>query len=183
MRTTTTRHDALRPLQALLRAACFATLVFCSLIPLRAADSAGAVSGAVSNQATGNLLQGAKVEIPALGLSTLVDETGRYVLSGVSAGTHEVVVSYIGLDTVRAQVAVAAGQRATRDFDLTTGIYKMDAFKVTGEREGGALFDGYDAFATFIDEEEDEFGGWVRAGFFVVSERARTLGGGASPRT
>jgi len=108
------------------------------LIPLRAADSAGAVSGAVSNQATGNLLQGAKVEIPALGLSTLVDETGRYVLSGVSAGTHEVVVSYIGLDTVRAQVAVAAGQRATRDFDLTTGIYKMDAFKVTGEREGGA---------------------------------------------
>ena len=52
-----------------------------------------------------------------------------------------------------------------------------------GEREGGALFDGHDAFATFIDEEEDEFGGWVRAGFFVVSERARTLGGGASPRT
>ena len=80
MRTTTTRHDALRPLQALLRAACFATLVFCSLIPLRAADSAGAVSGAVSNQATGNLLQGAKVEIPALGLSTLVDETGNKVM-------------------------------------------------------------------------------------------------------
>ena len=25
-----------------------------------------------------------------------------------------------------------------RDFDLTTGIYKLDAFKVTGEREGGA---------------------------------------------
>ena len=52
-----------------------------------------------------------------------------------------------------------------------------------GGREGGAPFDGHDAFATFIDGEEDEFGGWVRAGFFVVSERARTLGGGASPRT
>jgi hypothetical protein len=52
-----------------------------------------------------------------------------------------------------------------------------------GGREGGAPFDGHDAFASFIDGEEDEFGGWVRAGFFVVSERARTLGGGASPRT
>jgi hypothetical protein len=52
-----------------------------------------------------------------------------------------------------------------------------------GGREGGAPFDGHDAFASFIDGEEDEFGGWVRAGFFVVSERARTLGAGASPRT
>ena len=52
-----------------------------------------------------------------------------------------------------------------------------------GGREGGAPFDGHDAFASFIDGEEDEFGGWVRAGFFVVSEGARTLGAGASPRT
>ena len=48
------------------------------------------------------------------------------------------MVSYIGLDPVRGQVTVGAGQRAVRDFDLTTGIYKLDAFKVTGEREGGA---------------------------------------------
>ncbi|MFM8620215.1 MAG: TonB-dependent receptor, partial [Opitutaceae bacterium] len=106
--------------------------------PLRAAESGGSVSGTVSNNQTGNLLQGAKVEIPSLGLTTLVDATGRYVLAGVPAGTHEVVVSYIGLDTVRATVSVGAGQRTTRDFDLTTGIYKLEAFKVTGEREGGA---------------------------------------------
>ena len=96
------------------------------------------VTGTVSNAATRNLLQGARVEIPALQLSTLVDETGRYIFTGVPAGTHELVVSYIGLDTVRAPVTATAGQRVVRDFDLTTGIYKMDAFKVTGEREGGA---------------------------------------------
>ncbi len=134
----TARHDVLRSCQALLRVACFTALAFCSLIPLRAADAGGSVSGTVSNNQTGNLLQGAKVEIPSLGLTTLVDATGRYVLAGVPAGTHEVVVSYIGLDTARATVSVAAGQRTARDFDLTTGIYKLDAFKVTGEREGGA---------------------------------------------
>jgi hypothetical protein len=35
-------------------------------------------------------------------------------------------------------VEVGAGQRASRDFELTSGIYKLDAFKVTGEREGNA---------------------------------------------
>jgi TonB-dependent receptor len=103
----------------------------------RAAD-AGTLTGAVSNTATGNLLEGARITVPALGLATLTDNSGRFALAGVPAGTHEVIVSYIGLDSVRAQVRVAPGQRTVRDFDLTTGIYKLDSFKVTGEREGGA---------------------------------------------
>jgi outer membrane receptor protein involved in Fe transport len=35
-------------------------------------------------------------------------------------------------------VTVAAGQRAVRDFELTTGVYKLAEFKVSGEREGAA---------------------------------------------
>ncbi|WP_414660350.1 TonB-dependent receptor [Horticoccus sp. 23ND18S-11] len=109
-----------------------------ALVSPVAAAEAGSLTGSVSNIATGNLLQGAKVEVPQLGLTTLTDDSGRFVLNGVPAGTHEIVVTYIGLDPARGVVAVAAGQRAVRDFDLTTGIYKLDAFKVTGEREGGA---------------------------------------------
>ncbi len=104
---------------------------------LRAADSTS-ISGTVSNTATGNLLPGAKVEIPSLGRSALADITGRYVFSDVPSGTHELVATYIGLDAAKSTVSVSAGQRATRDFDLTSGIYRLDAFKVTGEREGSA---------------------------------------------
>ena len=104
---------------------------------LRAADNA-TLSGNVSNLATGNLLEGARVEIPALRLAALSDETGRYVFSSLPAGTHEVVASYLGLDAARTTVTVAAAARTVRNFDLTAGIYKLDAFKVTGEREGGA---------------------------------------------
>ena len=104
-----------------------------------ATQDAGTITGSVSNTATRNLLEGAKVELPALGLSVLTDNTGRFVLVGVPPGTHDVVASYIGLDPVRTQVSVTAGQRAVRDFELTAGIYKLDAFKVTGEREGDAL--------------------------------------------
>jgi iron complex outermembrane receptor protein len=103
-----------------------------------AAPATGSLSGNVSNSATGNLLEGARVEVPALGLSALTDNTGRFVLTGLPPGAHEVVVSYIGLDVVRRPVNVAAGEAANQNFDLTTAIYKLDQFKVTGEREGDA---------------------------------------------
>jgi iron complex outermembrane receptor protein len=102
------------------------------------AAHAATLSGNISNSATGNLLEGVRVAIPALGISTLTDNTGRYVFSALPAGTHELVVTYIGLDSVRASLTLAADQAASRNFDLSTGIYKLDAFKVTGEREGGA---------------------------------------------
>ncbi len=98
----------------------------------------GVITGTVSNAATGNLLGGARVEIPSLSRTALVDDTGRYMFPDVPAGTYEVVASYIGLDSMRAQVVVTDGGRAERSFDLTTAIYKLDAFKVTGEREGDA---------------------------------------------
>ncbi|MBI5768945.1 MAG: TonB-dependent receptor [Verrucomicrobia bacterium] len=105
---------------------------------LVAADAGGTIAGAVSNVETGNLLEGARVQIAALGLSVLTDETGRYELGGVPPGTHEVVASYLGLDPLRFAVTLGAGQQATRNFDLTSGIYKLAAFQVTGEREGNA---------------------------------------------
>ena len=98
----------------------------------------GVITGTVSNAATGKLLQGARIEVPKIGLVTLSDETGRFVLSAVPAGTHELVVSYIGLDSVRSEMTIAARQRRVRDFNLTTDIYMLDAFRVTGEREGDA---------------------------------------------
>ena len=107
-------------------------------MPTAHAADAGVIAGTISNAATGNLLEGARVTIPQLGRTAFADETGRYVLSGLPAGAHELVVSYIGLDPMRAVVNVAGGSRAERNFDLTTGIYKMDTFKVTGAREGDA---------------------------------------------
>lgn len=103
-----------------------------------AAAATGTLTGNVSNAATGNLLVGAQVEVPALGRRVFTDPTGRFVLPELPRGTHEIVVSYIGLDPIRAQLEVAPDRVTTRDFDLTTAIYKLEAFKVVGEREGSA---------------------------------------------
>ena len=78
--------------------------------PVRAAESSASLSGNVSNVATRNLLEGARIEVSALGLAALTDSTGRYVLTGLPPGTHEVLASYLGLDPIRRRVTVAAGE-------------------------------------------------------------------------
>lgn len=118
-----------------LKALCAFFLIL--LAPAFAAD-AGTVTGSVSNKATGNMLEGARVTISALNVTALTDNSGRFVFNGVPAGEHEVVASYIGLDPMKATITVAPGVRANRDFELTSGIYQLEAFKVTGEREGNA---------------------------------------------
>ncbi|MBI5381930.1 MAG: TonB-dependent receptor [Opitutae bacterium] len=98
----------------------------------------GSINGTLSNTSTRDLLIGAKVELPQLGMSALTDETGRYVFTGVPAGTYELIASYIGLDTAKGSVTVTAGQWARRDFDLSTTVYTLETFVVRGEREGMA---------------------------------------------
>src|SRR3954471_23680959 len=83
------------------------TLVATALRASGATAAAATLTGTVSNVATGNLLEGAQVAIPALGVSTFTDNTGLYSLHALPAGTHELVVSYTGLDPARATVTVA----------------------------------------------------------------------------
>jgi TonB-dependent receptor len=100
-----------------------------------ATAAAGVITGTVTNRTTGNGLIGARVEIPALNLNALVDNTGRYLLN-VPPGTHQVVVTYTGLDTQREEVVVAPGQPVRRDFIMSSTVLMLDAFKVASEKEG-----------------------------------------------
>ena len=45
-----------------------------------AAESGGTITGNVSNAATGNLLEGASITVPALGLATLADRDRKSVV-------------------------------------------------------------------------------------------------------
>ena len=130
----TARLLAVRPRSALLLG-----IALLTTLPGRTAPTArvtGTITGTVSNAGTGNLLEGARVELPALGLTALTDRTGRFSLNDVQAGTHEIVVWYTGLDAMRGTVTVTSDATAGRDFDLTSSIYQLGAFTVTGEREG-----------------------------------------------
>jgi len=98
----------------------------------------GTVAGTVSNLATGRLLGGAKIEVSALGRSVLSDDDGRFLLKDIPSGEHTMSVSYEGLDPQHESVRVPPGGVQAVRIELTSGVYRLNAFRVTGEREGTA---------------------------------------------
>jgi iron complex outermembrane receptor protein len=121
---------------ALLGCASFSAL---SPLPVQAAErpatTTGVVTGIVTNKTTGNGLIGARIEVPTAGARTLVDDTGRYLLA-LPPGTHELVVTYTALDTQRSTVTITPGQPVVRDFEMSSSVLMLDAFKVASDKAG-----------------------------------------------
>jgi len=121
-----------------IRSAAFLAALTVAAVAQPSSTSTGTLYGTVGNKATGNLLEGALVEIPALRRQATTDSTGRFVLSGLPEGRHAVVVTYEGLDTVTEPVSIAAGERPTKDFRLSAEVYQLAEMRISGEREGNA---------------------------------------------
>lgn len=102
------------------------------------AAHAATITGRVSNQATGDLLPGAIITVEGRGVTTSTERGGTYQLD-LPEGTHTLVVSFSGLDTVRVPITVTGTGAVTKDVALTSGVYRMEAFSVAGVREGNAL--------------------------------------------
>jgi TonB-dependent receptor len=101
------------------------------------AQSTGVVVGQVSNAATAVFLEGALVEAAGSSRSTVTDREGWFELA-LPAGAATLTVSYTGLERQTLTVNVPAGGRVTRQVELSSGIYRMEAFTVSGPREGSA---------------------------------------------
>ena len=92
----------------------------------------GTVTGVVRDAATGQPIAGAQVSIPVLTIGRVANNVGRYVLTGVPAGTHTVRVDYIGYGMEEAEVTVTAGGAASADFDMRSEAISLEGIVVTG---------------------------------------------------
>jgi TonB-dependent receptor len=118
----------------------FATLLVALVAALPAfAQSSGSISGRILNAATGVYLSGASVVVEgSAGLGDVSAEGGVFRVTDVPSGRRTVVVTYPGLDTARQSIEVPVGGSAELNFELTSNIYKLDAFTVSELREGEA---------------------------------------------
>ncbi|MBL9199150.1 MAG: TonB-dependent receptor [Opitutaceae bacterium] len=130
-------HSAPPLLRFAALAAVFASLLFITGRPVLAAEDAR-LTGVVRNAVTGGLLNGATIEVAALGLSTRTDAFGRFELTGLPAGEHAVRVDYTGLDAETRVMRVAAGGVARAEFLLRSEILKLETVQVTAEASGHA---------------------------------------------
>lgn len=103
------------------------------------AQSAGTVTGHVSNAGTRAYLEGAMITLEPAGLSALTARDGRFSFPQVPAGQHQLNIAYTGLDNQSITVNVVPGATVYQDVRLTSEIYQLDKFVVAGEREGNAL--------------------------------------------
>ena len=102
------------------------------------AQNTGSISGRVYDEFTGNALQGAIVRVVG---TNAVDRTGldgRFYLSGVPAGSQQLTVNYVGMDSSLTTVSVAAGQTQVVSVNLTSEIYELESFTVVGQMIGQA---------------------------------------------
>ncbi len=100
--------------------------------PVGAPRAPGSLVGTVSQAGSGEYLDGASVSIPALDLSATADRTGRFELLGVPAGTHDVVIRYIGFPDAHRTVTMADAV-VTLDVAVA-GAGEGDEIVVSGSR-------------------------------------------------
>src|SRR5437899_4657518 len=120
------------PSRVLQMSAVIALLV--GTVPVAAAQQ-GAVGGVVTDQTSGNPIGAARVAAVGTAVFAQTNATGRYVLSGLSAGEVTLRVSAIGYGAVTRVVTVAAGEAATQDFALTLQPYSLHEIGVTATGE------------------------------------------------
>lgn len=81
-------------------------------------------------------LPGASVFIETLNKGAATDNYGYYTITGISEGSYELTVSYIGFNSVTKQVSVEPGKTTIADFSLKTGIIELSEIVVTGQLLG-----------------------------------------------
>ncbi|OLE64783.1 MAG: hypothetical protein AUG74_12885, partial [Bacteroidetes bacterium 13_1_20CM_4_60_6] len=99
-------------------------------VPLSAQQATGTVRGRVSDDATHQPLSGVSVAVGGRGALTQAD--GRYVVTGVPAGTDTLRTRMIGYASAKRPVTVAGGDTVVVDMTLNAQAVSLSEIVVTG---------------------------------------------------
>ena len=108
-----------------------------------AATPTAAITGRVSNAATGAYLHRARIAVRGTGFIAFTDETGTYRLSGIPAGMVTLEFFHTGLDPRSEEAELMPGATLERDIALSSAArhgaggpaLKLDPFRVAESRE------------------------------------------------
>jgi hypothetical protein len=107
----------------------FFTVTLLSAQETQRQEGFGQVQGIVTDIATGDPLVGANVIIRGTSLGSATDVYGRYRIPRVPAGTHTLVISYIGYQSTSLEIDVIAGE--TNEFDASLSFHFVEGEEVT----------------------------------------------------
>ena len=130
-------RPSLIPSSIMTRSRLFVALAAC-VLSASALTAQGTIVGTILNDETGLALTGVSVRIPALQREVLTDRTGRFLLTGVPAGTQVLTTRYLGYVAQSRSLTIVDGRTVTADFRLKPTEVVLGAVVVTMPRTGQA---------------------------------------------
>ncbi|MFT4603427.1 MAG: hypothetical protein ACI9W4_000141 [Rhodothermales bacterium] len=112
-----------------------AVAVMCLVLPVTA-QNAATLSGFIRDADTGETLILANLVLAETSLGAATNTSGYYVVSGIPAGSYQVLASYIGYETAVLEVTLGAGEERRLNVELIPIGLMVDEVIVSGEREG-----------------------------------------------
>jgi len=100
------------------------------------AQGSGRVTGIITDQASGETLAGATVQIVGTDRGVVTDQNGRFNLANVSAGMIELQASYIGYQRMVQEVEVVAGEVTEVNFNLGWDSLEGEEIFVSAQARG-----------------------------------------------
>jgi TonB-dependent receptor len=107
------------------------------LLSLSAA-SAAEIKGYVTDTNSGNALEGVKVSLPELNLSTTTSRSGYYSFSGLEAGEYALTFDYVGAQKETIRAAASDGSSELVDVELALSVYELTDFEVSAYESANA---------------------------------------------
>jgi hypothetical protein len=86
----------------------------------------------VLDAATTQPVEGARIELAALGLVAVSQAGGRFVMEDVPAGTHTIQVAILGHLTLSQSVTVTAGAAVSVELRMEPDVFHIQGLVVTG---------------------------------------------------
>lgn len=122
------------------------------------AQDGGVIRGQVTAEG-GAYLEGAQVILEGTSRSAVSNRNGRYLLVGVPAGRHTLVVRYLGYGTHRAEVTVPAGGHVVHDVVLSSEAIALDPLQVelrVGQAKALQVQQNAPTIVNIVDREQME---------------------------
>jgi TonB-linked SusC/RagA family outer membrane protein len=112
-----------------------AGLTWLSVIAVPVAAQSGSITGTVTDRATTQPIQGARLQLSQTGQVVTVRPDGKYTFADVSPGAYDVRVIAVGYAAEKKSVTVVAGQAATLDFALNVVAFTLEEIITTATGE------------------------------------------------
>jgi len=160
-----------------------------ALAPARAMAQQGTIEGAVTDQATGQPLEAARVLLIGTGRIETTNREGHYRVRGVPAGSYQVQVIRLGFRPVTDTANVAPGETVTLDFAMEPAPVQLEEIVTTATGEQRKLevanaVSTINAAAVAEESPITEFGNLLsgRAAGVTVQKAGGTTGSGTRIR-